>query len=69
MSTPTRSHDDLFQKIRNLSPERITEVEDFVDFLQQRTDDRELTRVATTLSEGSFEKVWDNSNDADYDRL
>ena len=59
----------LIEKIRVLPPEKLTEVEDFVDFLHQRDRDRSLVRAATRLSEAAFEKVWDNPDDADYDKL
>ena len=58
----------LLEKIKNLPPERIAEVEDFVDFLAQR-DDRRLVEAATKLSEGAFQRVWDNEEDAAYDQL
>jgi hypothetical protein len=32
-------------------------------------DDRRLTRAAPRLSRDAFAKVWDNPDDADYDRL
>ncbi len=44
----------------------LSAVEDFVDFLSQRVSDRELARG---LSEDAFAKVWDNEDDADYDRI
>ena len=69
MKSPIRSEERLFKKIRSLPPERIAEVEDFVDFLRQRTTGRSLVRAAMTLSESSFSRVWDNPDDADYDRL
>ncbi len=69
MPAPNRSSDDLLAKIRTLSPERLAEVEDFVDFLRQRSDDDPLSLAAMKLSEGAFRKVWDNPDDADYDRL
>jgi hypothetical protein len=59
----------LLEKIRTLSAERIAEVEDFVDFLRLRDDERGLIRAAAKLSENAFEKVWDNPDDAAYDRL
>ena len=59
----------LIEKIRSLPPEKVAEVEDFVDFLRLREQDRELTRAATKLSEETFQKVWDNPDDADYDKL
>ncbi len=58
----------LIEKIRGLPPEKAAEVEDFVDFLTQR-DDRRLTRAASRLSREAFEKIWDNPEDAVYDRL
>ena len=59
----------LLEKIRSLPPEKVAEVEDFVDFLRQRDEDWRLTRAATQLAENAFQKVWDNEDDADYDRL
>jgi hypothetical protein len=72
MSQPKRreAEDELLRKIRRLAPERVAEVEDFVDFLQLRDEARELTRAASRLSENSFARVWaENPDDADYDRL
>jgi len=59
----------LLKKIRALPPEKVTEVEDFVDFLRGRVDDRRLVRAAAKLSEDAFRKVWDNADDAAYDKL
>ena len=63
------AEETLIQKIRNLPPERVAEVEDFVDFLTARDQDRHFTQAATRLSEEAFRAVWDNSDDAEYDRL
>ncbi len=60
--------ESLFRKIRSLPPEKVAEVEDFVEFLGQR-DDRRLSRAAAKLSERAFQRVWDNPMDAIYDRL
>jgi hypothetical protein len=59
----------LIEKLDRLSPNRIAEVEDFVDFLSQRGQDRELVQNAAGASEPSFAKVWENTDDAAYDRL
>jgi hypothetical protein len=59
----------LLEKYRSLPPERRAEVEDFIDFLQNRETDRHLARSATQLSEPVFTAVWDNPDDAAYDRL
>ena len=63
------SDQTLIEKIQTLPPERIEEVEDFVDFLKTRDQDRALVYAAARLSEGAFRKVWDNPDDAEYDRL
>jgi hypothetical protein len=59
---------ELIEKIKALPPEKIAEVVDFVDFLTSR-DDRLLVRSATKISEPAFAAVWDNPDDAEYDRL
>ncbi len=69
MPTPNRSEDELIEKIKSLPPDKLSEVEDFVDFLRQRGEDRSLARGVTRLSEDAFRKVWDHPDDADYDRL
>ena len=69
MPTPNRSDEELLEKIKSLPPDKLSEVEDFVDFLRQRGDDRRLARAVTRLSEDAFRKAWDNPDDADYDRL
>jgi len=68
MATPLRA-DALVEKIRSLPAERVAEVEDFVDFLSLREDDRHLSRAASELSEPALRVVWDNPDDAEYDRL
>jgi hypothetical protein len=60
--------EELLEKIKSLPPERIAEVEDFVDFLSER-DDRRLVQAAAKLSEDSFREVWDNEEDTAYDHL
>lgn len=59
----------LFDKIKQLPPQRVAEVEDFVDFLRTREDDLRLTLAATRASQATFSKVWDNDEDAVYDHL
>jgi hypothetical protein len=59
----------LIEKLESLPHERQAEVEDFVDFLKSREDEQRLTRAAAAASEPAFAKVWDNEDDAEYDRL
>jgi hypothetical protein len=71
MSQPKHRGDEqqLLAKIRRLPPERVAEVEDFVDFLRSRDEAQQLTQAASRLSEAAFAKAWENPDDADYDRL
>ena len=71
MSQPKRRTDEqqLLEKIRRLPPERVAEVEDFVDFLRGRDEEQQLTQAASQLSEAAFARVWGNPDDSDYDRL
>jgi hypothetical protein len=59
----------LIEKLKSLSPEHISAVEDFVDFLHARDEERSTQRAAARASEPSFAKVWDNDEDAAYDKL
>jgi hypothetical protein len=59
----------LIEKIRALPAERIAEVEDFVDFIRQREQERTLTRCAATASAPVFATIWNNPDDDDYDAL
>lgn len=57
----------ILDKLDKLSPERVAEVEDFVDFLQHKDQDQRLAQAATQIAEPSFKKVWDNPDDEVYD--
>lgn len=59
----------LSEKIRLLSPEQIAEVEDFVEFLRIRGQERAFVRAAESISSPAFEAVWINSEDDAYDAL
>ncbi len=59
----------LLEKILKLPPDKVTEVEDFVDFLLTRAQDRQLVTAAAKLSEAAFQTVWDNPDDAEYDQF
>lgn len=66
----TQRHiEHLLDKLKALPPARVAEVEDFIDFLHSRNRDRRLVRAAQTLSEPSLTTLWDNADDAAYDRL
>lgn len=64
-----RDAQSLIEKLQRLPPQRQAEVEDFVDFLHSRENDQRLATAAARASEPAFAKVWDNEDDAAYDRL
>ena len=59
----------LIEKIRILPPDRLVEVEDFVDFIQLREQQPALTRAAAATSLPSFAALWNNPEDDVYDAL
>lgn len=59
----------LIEKIQALPADRIAEIEDFVDFIRMREQDRALTRAAARMSEPAFAAIWNNSDDDVYDAL
>lgn len=59
----------IHEKIDRLQPDRLAEVEDFIDFIASRESERSLVRAAQAISEKSLHAVWDNAEDAAYDQL
>ncbi len=59
----------LMAKIKGLPAERIAEIEDFVDFIRLREQERALTRAAASASEPAFAAIWNNPEDDVYDAL
>lgn len=56
-------------KLEHLSTDRLAEVEDFIDFLQHKDQDKHLRHDFTNASVNSFKEAWDNPEDDDYDKL
>ncbi len=67
--SPSEQERFILSKIRKLSPERIAEVADFVDFLSQKDQEQQLLQAAEKMAEDTFKTVWDNPEDNAYDRL
>jgi hypothetical protein len=59
----------LTEKIQTLSAEQIAEVEDFVEFVRLRGQERGLARAMSAASAPAFEAVWNDPEDAAYDAL
>jgi hypothetical protein len=59
----------LIEKIATLPAERIAEIEDFVDLIRLREQERALTRAAAATSAPSFAAILSNPEDDAYDAL
>jgi hypothetical protein len=68
MGSPSYTQ-DLLDKIRALPEDKIAEVADFVEFLRLRAEEQQAGAAVTRLSEHAFARVWDNPDDAEYDKL
>ena len=65
----TSAEQVLIEKIRQLPPQRMAGVEDFVDFLRGLEDGCRLAHAAAEAGEASFATMWHNDEDAVYDRM
>jgi hypothetical protein len=69
-TTPNNDREKiLIEKIRTLSPEKVIQVADFVDFLSHKDRENRLIRAGNKMTEPVFKKVWDNPEDDVYDNL
>jgi hypothetical protein len=69
MDSPTHQLDHVLGKLQGLAPHRLLEVEDFIDFLKQRDDERSFTQAVQAASEPVLDQIWNNPDDAEYDQL
>ena len=56
-------------EIETLPENLLTEVLDFIQFLEMKREKNLLAKASQKLSTASFEKIWDNKEDAVYDSL
>ena len=61
--------DIIKQEMEKLPESALSEVLDFIQFLEQKREKGGLILAAQSISKRSFEKVWDNEEDAAYDKL
>jgi len=59
----------VIKKLEHLPEDRLAEVEDFIDFLSQKDREYRMRKDFAQGAEASFQKVWDNEDDAAYDKL
>lgn len=56
-------------EIDKLPENLLQEVFDFIQFLESKRERGLLVKASQELSKASFEKIWDNEEDAVYDSL
>ena len=61
--------ENMIKKLDQISPERLAEIDDFIDFIRLRDQNNTLYKDFIRASESAFVKVWDNDDDAVYDTL
>ena len=61
---------DIIKKEVDRLPEHaLAEVLDFIQFLELKVEKGAFVKASQKLSERSFEKIWNNEEDAVYDNL
>lgn len=56
-------------EIDKVSEDILPEILDFIQFLESKKEKNALAKACQNLSEKSFDKIWDNNEDAVYDKL
>ncbi len=69
MNIKSNLENRVIEKVNQLSVEEIEQVEHFIDSLKKKDLDNRLTFTSTKLAESVFERVWNNPEDAEYDKL
>jgi hypothetical protein len=57
------------REIDKLPEDVLGEVLDFIQFLETKRERDLLARSSQELSTGSFQRIWDNEEDATYDAV
>lgn len=61
--------DMIKEEIEKLPENLLPEVFDFIQFLEAKKESAVLAKASQELSMRSFEKIWNNDEDAVYDSL
>jgi len=56
-------------EIDRIPEDILPEILDFIQFLELKKEKSILAKSCQNLSEKSFDKIWDNDEDAVYDKL
>ena len=69
MQSEIQQIEQVVRKLQLLPPDRVSEVEDFIDFLSQRGLDQQVVQAAMAASQPALSEIWNNPEDAEYDQL
>ncbi len=61
--------EQIKEEIEKLPEDMLSEVFDFIQFLETKKENILLANLYQNLSESTFDKVWNNEEDAVYDDL
>ena len=69
MEVKSNLENRVIAKVNKLSVEQIQQVEKFIDSLKEKESNTQLIFASSKLAQSVFERVWDNPEDAEYDKL
>lgn len=64
-----RNAKSIAERMQALSPEQLAEVEDFVEFIRIRGQERAIAKAASGASARVLAEIWNNPEDDVYDAL
>lgn len=57
------------KEVEKLPENLLSEVLDFIQFLENKREENAIAKSCQELSAASFRKIWDNDEDAVYDNV
>ena len=69
MEVKNKLENRIRAKVNQLTVQQIEQVEQFIDSLTEKDLDTQLSSASSKMAESTFERVWNNSEDAEYDKL
>lgn len=67
MQSQMRQIEQVVRKLQLLPPDRVSEVEDFIEFLSRPGQDQQLVQAAMAASQPALSEIRNNAEDAEYD--
>lgn len=64
MEIKSKLENRIRAKINQLTVQQIEQVEQFIDSLTERNSDIQLSSASSKMAESTFERIWNNPEDA-----